>query len=80
MSKMENLISSAKTMIPTVDSILDEAWEKLGLNKKVVNNKFGQVLVAMDVETTKIFRDYEKQALLELAKEWLRSQKEDVRR
>lgn len=28
----------------------------------------------MDIEATKIFRAFEKKALIELAKEWLRSQ------
>lgn len=77
---MEKLITSAKATIPTVDSILEETWEKLKLNKKVVTRKFGQVLIEMDERATEIYRDYEKHALLELAKEWLKSQKEDIRR
>jgi len=77
---MKELISQAKETIPAVDSILEETWRELGVDKRSVTNKFGQILVDMDLEATKIFRAYEKKALLELAKEWLRSQKEDVRR
>lgn len=77
---MENLISIAKETIPTVDSILEETWKKLHIDKEAVINNFGEILVDMDLKATKIFRSYEKRALLKLAKEWLRSQKEEVRR
>ncbi len=77
---MDNLIAQAKAVIPTVDFILEEAWKELKLDKKSVHNKFGQVLISIDSEATKIFRTYEKMALLELAKGWLKNQKEIIKK
>lgn len=76
---MEHFISSTKATIPSVDAILEEAWESLRLDKKIVRSNLGQSLVLMDEKATEIFRAYERGALLELAKMWLKSQKEDVR-
>ncbi len=76
---MDNLVGQAKAVIPKVDFILEEAWKELRLDKKSVHNKFGQVLISIDSEATKIFRTYEKMALLELAKGWLKNQKEDIK-
>jgi hypothetical protein len=77
---MEDLITSAKAVIPSVDTILEQAWGKLELNRRQVKTKFGKVLVTMDIEATQIFRNYEKQALLKLAKKWLEKQENNVRR
>ncbi len=76
---MEKIINIAKSTFPSVDSILEESWRKLEINKKSANKEFGKILVAMDLEATRIFKDYERRALLELAKEWLKSQKDDIR-
>jgi len=77
---MEGLISSAKKKIPTVDFILEEAWNKLRSKTKRIGKNFGQDLVVMDDEATKIFREYERQALLELAQGWLKGRREEVRK
>ncbi|MGB9774735.1 MAG: hypothetical protein ACP5JH_02875 [Bacteroidota bacterium] len=78
-NSMEEFINLAKRTISTLDSILEEAWRELRSDEKSAAKRFGWVLVAMDSEATKIFRAYEKRALLGLAKEWLRSQKDDIR-
>jgi hypothetical protein len=77
---MEDLITSAKAVIPSVDTILEQAWGKLELDRRQVKTKFGKVLVTMDIEATQIFRNYEKHALLKLAKKWLEKQEDNVRR
>lgn len=77
--KLFSIISSSKATIPSLDTILAEAWRKLRLNKKGVSRSFGNALVKMDEEGTKIFKKYEKKALVELAKAWLNSQKNEIR-
>lgn len=77
---MEKLIESAKSKIPTINFILGEALNKLGIERNMANNEFGPILVDIDLEATKIFKEYEEQALIELAKEWLDSQQEHMRR
>jgi hypothetical protein len=78
---MEEIINSAKKVIPNVDSIIEETWLKLGIkNKAIVRKKFGVLLVAFDEEATNIFRSYERQVLLALAKAWLETQKDYIRK
>lgn len=77
---MEELIKKAKNEIPSLDDILDEAWNQSKLNKIFVNDNFGKVLISLDEHATKIFRDYEREALVVLAKSWLNIQKKDVRK
>lgn len=77
---MEELIKTAKSEIPPVDHILDETWNQLKLQKSFVKNNFGKVLVTFDKKATEIFRDYERNALVKLAKLWLNLQKEEIRK
>lgn len=77
---MEGLLESAKKKIPTVDFILSKTLKKLNLTKELVEKNFGRILVLVDEEATRIYKEYEKKALVELAKEWLKIQKEEIRR
>lgn len=76
---MDDIISSAKRVIPSQDFILKEAWDNMGFNKDFIKSNFSQALVSIDEKATEIFRAYEKKALLELAKRWLNNQKEDIK-
>ncbi|MFN7181711.1 MAG: type II restriction endonuclease [Planctomycetota bacterium] len=77
---MEELIKAAKGEIPSLEYILDETWNHLELQKSFVKNNFGKVLVTFDTEATKMFRYYERKALVKLAKAWLSLQKEGVKK
>lgn len=77
---MEELIKAAKNEIPSLDYILDETWNQLKLQKSFVKNSFGKVLVTFDTRATGIFRDYERKALIKLAKSWLNLQREGVKK
>lgn len=77
---MVRLLKNAKKIIPSVDFILSETFEKLNLKKKFVKRHFGETLLLVDEEATKIFKEYERKALLELAKEWIKEQREEIRK
>ncbi len=76
---MNNLIKSAKSKIPTIDHILEETWENLKINEIINQDRFSKILVDIDLEATRIFKEYEKQALIELTKKWLESQQATIR-
>ena len=76
---MEKLIETAKSEIPSVNRILNETWDDLGLNKSFVRNNFGKVLVMFDEKATEIFRNYERKALEKLAKSWISLQKKEIK-
>ncbi len=77
---MDRFLREAKEKIPSVDFILQEALKRLKFKKELAKKKFGKILVSVDDEATKIFKEYERKALLELAKLWLKEQKEEVRK
>jgi len=77
---MEQLTKTAKNVIPSLDTILDEAWEQLKPAPRYVNNNFGKIWVSLDRTATKIFRDYEREALSTLAVSWLNQQEKDLGR
>ncbi|MGQ9608088.1 MAG: type II restriction endonuclease [bacterium] len=76
---MKSLIESAKSRIPSIDDILNEAWNRLQIKEITANSQFGQTLVNIDSEATKVNKEYEKQALFELTKGWLDSQQECIK-
>lgn len=77
---MEDLIKAAKSEIPPLDYILDKTWKQMKLEKSFVKNNFGKVLIDFDTKATEMFREYEKKALVRLAKSWLNLQKEEVKK
>ncbi|MCX7845806.1 MAG: type II restriction endonuclease, partial [Dictyoglomaceae bacterium] len=70
----------AKKEIPLVDKIIDQTLEDLKLKKDVIFNKFGDILILIDDKATEIYIYYEKKALYKLAEEWIKIQKEDIKR
>ena len=76
---MEKLIEAAKGEIPSVDCIIDETWDYLGLSKHFVRNNFGEVLVMFDEKATEIFKNYERRASKRLAESWISLQKKEIK-
>lgn len=76
---MKSIIESAKSRIPSIDDILNEAWNRLQIKEITANSQFGHTLVNIDSEATKVYKEYEKQALFELTKGWLDSQQECIK-
>jgi len=73
------LISEAKTAIPSVDDILDEALERLSLTPEDIESEFSDILVSIDDTATEIYRNYEKEALIKLAKMWIERKGENLK-
>ncbi len=73
-------MKNVKKIIPSVDFILSVTFENLNLKKEFVKRSFGETIVLVDEEATKIFKEYERKALLKLAKEWIKEQKEEIRK
>lgn len=76
---IRSAIVSAKRIIPNLDSILDETWKYLNINKRDACNNFGDILILIDEKAKKIFRKYERNALTELAKIWLEQQRPNIK-
>jgi hypothetical protein len=72
-------IRQAKESIPTLDRILDEAWDQLRITSHDTEQAFGAKLVRIDEVATEFFRGYERKALHTLAESWLREQGPDIR-
>ncbi|MEO0261462.1 MAG: hypothetical protein ABIM49_03885 [candidate division WOR-3 bacterium] len=77
---MGEFVLLAKKEIPSLDKIIDEAWIQLGLKKSFIKNNFSQALIIFEEKANDIYREYEKRALIRLAKLWLNSQKEEIRK
>jgi hypothetical protein len=76
--EVRTVIQKAKKRIPTVDFIIRETAKTLNLRKAQIRQSFGETLVLFDQKATEIFRAYESEALLELAKGWLEINKQRV--
>lgn len=72
-------IEQAKLEIPTINNILDLAWDNLKIEPKYVKKRFGDSVVSLDIEATRIFRNYERIAIKKLADLWISAQKVGIK-
>jgi len=76
---MKKFIKEAKKEIPSVDEIINFTWERLNLEKDLVINKFGEILIKFDEFATNLFKEYERKSLEKLAKLWIEKQKGELK-
>lgn len=74
---MEEIIEQAKRSIPSLDNILEEALKDL--NEEELSSNFGEALLKVEKSATDIFKMYERNAMITLAKEWVKNQKEELK-
>jgi hypothetical protein len=76
---MEKIFKETKKVIPSVDEIINSTWERLNLEKELVINKFGKILIKFDEFATNLFKEYERKSLEKLAKLWIEKQKGELK-
>lgn len=76
----EKILQSVKSEIPSVDKILEEAWNELKFTRNFVKKCFGSALILFEEKANEIYRDYEKKALVKLSEYWIELQKEEIKR
>ncbi|MFA0740790.1 MAG: hypothetical protein DFNUSKGM_000897 [Candidatus Fervidibacter sacchari] len=72
------VVERAKKCIPSVEKILDEALTALSLDKDFIFCCFGEALQQIDDQATKIYLEYERQAMEFAAREWLEQRREQL--
>lgn len=65
------ILTEAKKTIPSVDELIQETAKALNLTDSYIKTNFGKALVSFDEKATQIFRSYESNAMLELARSWV---------
>lgn len=75
---MANLVEEVKRSIPSLDLILEEAWNDLRITRQQAMRRFGQMLVRIDARATEIFKANERSVIHSLAEKWLREQGHDA--
>jgi len=79
-NKLSQIITNAKKEIPSVDEIIDLTLKELNLKNDIVFNKFGNILVLIDEKASEIYLCHERKALYKFAEEWIKIQKEDIKK
>jgi len=74
------LIEKSKKVIPSIDSVLEEAWQEINPKVEDIDKRFSEVLVKLDEKATEVYLFYEKKAIYTLAQEWIASQKDTIRK
>ncbi|GBD03544.1 hypothetical protein HRbin19_00836 [bacterium HR19] len=72
--RSKDILEKAKSEIPSVDEILEQAWNELNFDKDFVERNFGSALIRFEGKANEIYMIYERKSLEKLAKYWIEFQ------